>query len=60
MALCVADANQKICGLSKHFFAELARKGNALYNVMPDIISRLSSAEESEEVSEEKFRTIMG
>ena len=56
MALCVADDNEKISGLSRHFFSELARKGNALYNVMPDIISRLSSARD---VPEEKFRAIM-
>ena len=58
MALCVSDESDKISGLARHFFSELARKGNALYNVMPDIISRLSSAEE--EVTEDRFRKVMG
>ena len=58
MALCIADDNTKISSLAKHFFSELAQKGNALYNVMPDIISRLSDA--AADVSEEKFRVIMG
>ena len=41
MALCIADTdNMKIAGLSKHFFSELSRKGNTLYNILPDIISR--------------------
>ena len=40
MALCISEENEKISGLAKHFFTELARKQNALYNVMPDIISR--------------------
>lgn len=38
-------------------FEELAKKGNTLYNVMPDIISRLSNP--NAEVEEDKFRTIM-
>ncbi|XP_059092288.1 condensin complex subunit 1-like isoform X2 [Tigriopus californicus] len=57
MALCIDDGNEKISGLAKQFFTELARKGNALYNVMPDIISRLSDVASG--VSEEKFRTIL-
>jgi hypothetical protein len=40
MALCTIDEETKISILAKLFFTELARKGNALYNVMPDIISR--------------------
>ncbi len=57
IALCVADDNEKIAGLSKNFFSELARKGNSLYNVMPDIISRLSSLNSG--VAEEKFRQVI-
>jgi len=61
MALCIGDDDDKISGLSKHFFSELSRKGNALYNVMPDIISRLSSSDNNQEaVAEDKFRSIMG
>ena len=65
IALCIADATDRIAGLAKHFFSELSRKGNALYNVMPDIISRLSSSspseadDESVPVPEDTFRAIM-
>jgi condensin complex subunit 1 len=39
------------------FFTELSQKGNTLYNVMPDIISRLSTPDLN--LDEEKFKTIM-
>jgi hypothetical protein len=39
------------------FFVELSQKGNTLYNVMPDIISRLSTPDL--ELEEGKFKTIM-
>uniref|UniRef100_H2ZI72 Condensin complex subunit 1 C-terminal domain-containing protein n=1 Tax=Ciona savignyi TaxID=51511 RepID=H2ZI72_CIOSA len=42
MARCIVDENEKIVALAKRFFQELAKKGNSMYNVMPDIISRLS------------------
>ena len=42
MALCIMDECDKISNMAKLFFTELSRKGNALYNVMPDIVSRLS------------------
>ena len=57
MAWCIVDSEDKIAGLSKLFFAELSKKGNTLYNVMPDIVSRLSDPEKG--VEEEPFRTIM-
>ena len=57
MALCTIDDETKISVLAKLFFTELARKGNALYNVMPDIISRLSDPDAGTE--EDKFREIM-
>ncbi|XP_076036312.1 CAP-D2 condensin subunit [Oratosquilla oratoria] len=57
IAMCITDEDPRIAGLSKLFFSELARKGNALYNVLPDIISRLSSPEIG--VGEERFRTIL-
>lgn len=47
-----------ISGLANLFFNELARKGNALYNVLPDIISRLSDTELG--IEEHSFRTIIG
>jgi len=57
VAFCIVDGNERISGLSKLFFAELAKKGNTLYNVMPDIVSRLSDPEVG--IDEEFFRTIM-
>ena len=65
IAFCIADTTDRIAGLAKRFFSELSRKGNALYNVMPDIISRLSSSSSSEVktnsiiVPEDTFRAIM-
>jgi len=43
--------------MASMFFTELSQKGNALYNVMPDIISRLSTPDLN--LEEEKFKTIM-
>ena len=40
MACCIVDDEEKISGLAKLFFSELGKKGNTLYNVMPDIVSR--------------------
>ncbi len=57
MALCIVDEQEKIANMAKLFFTELARKGNSLYNVMPDIVSRLSDPEAG--VDEERFRDIM-
>merc|ERR1719500_2479461 len=57
IACCIVDPVDKIAGLSKLFFAELAKKGNTLYNVMPDIVSRLSDSEVG--IEEEAFRSVM-
>ncbi len=54
MTLCLVDENERLKQLSRLFFRELAQKGNALYNVMPDIISRLSDVDIG--VEETKFR----
>lgn len=54
MTVCLVDENDRLKQLSRLFFRELAQKGNALYNVMPDIISRLSDPEVG--VDETKFR----
>ena len=57
MALCIMDDQEKISNMAKLFFTELSRKGNALYNVMPDIVSRLSDP--AANIEEEKFKEIM-
>ncbi len=51
------DKEDKISARAKLFFSELAKKGNTLYNVMPDIVSRLSDPEVG--VKEDDFRTVM-
>ncbi|XP_052761140.1 condensin complex subunit 1-like isoform X1 [Mya arenaria] len=57
MAICIVDGNERIASLAKLFFNELAKKGNAVYNIMPDMISRLSDPDVG--IDEENFRTIM-
>lgn len=46
-----------ISEMACRFFVELSHKGNTLYNVMPDIISRLSTPDLK--LEEGKFKTIM-
>lgn len=57
VALRIIDPVDNIKLRARAFFAELASKGNSLYNVMADIISRLSDAEAS--VAEHDFQTIL-
>ncbi|KAM3965310.1 LOW QUALITY PROTEIN: CAP-D2 condensin subunit [Aphomia sociella] len=57
MALCCADKDARVANMTRLFFKQLSQKGNALYNVMPDIISRLSDPELN--VPEEQYRIIM-
>merc|ERR1711997_1221889 len=57
MALLIVDGVTKISNMAKLFFTELARKGNALYNVMPDVISGLSNPEAG--IEESNFREVM-
>lgn len=53
----IVDEDDNIASLSRYFFIELSKKLNAIYNVLPDIISRLSNSETG--ISEENFRTVM-
>lgn len=57
IALCIIDQDPRISGMSRMFFSEFARKGNALYNVMPDIISRLCDPDAA--VPEDDFQVIL-
>ncbi|KAK0094256.1 hypothetical protein PV326_011424 [Microctonus aethiopoides] len=43
LTLCIVDSDAKIRDAAKQFFHELSQKGNVLYNVIPDILSRLTS-----------------
>ncbi|EFN85409.1 Condensin complex subunit 1 [Harpegnathos saltator] len=45
LALCIMDEDEQIRQDTKEFFNQLAQKGNALYNVVPDILSRLADSE---------------
>lgn len=42
LALCIIDEDEQIRRDTKEFFSQLAQKGNALYNIVPDILSRLA------------------
>ncbi|XP_050089414.1 condensin complex subunit 1 isoform X2 [Anopheles aquasalis] len=57
LALCIVDTVQEIRTITEQFFKEIANKSNILYNVLPDIISRLSDPKL--QLEEEKYHTIM-
>uniref|UniRef100_A0A3B3C1M4 Condensin complex subunit 1 n=1 Tax=Oryzias melastigma TaxID=30732 RepID=A0A3B3C1M4_ORYME len=57
VALLLIDPEPHITSLALNFFNELASKDNAIYNLLPDIISRLSDPERG--MSSEDFNTIM-
>uniref|UniRef100_A0A8C3M298 Condensin complex subunit 1 n=1 Tax=Chrysolophus pictus TaxID=9089 RepID=A0A8C3M298_CHRPC len=57
MAALLIDPEEAIVGVAQNFFNELSNKDNAIYNLLPDIISRLSDPDCG--VDEESFHTIM-
>uniref|UniRef100_A0A8C4S641 Condensin complex subunit 1 n=1 Tax=Erpetoichthys calabaricus TaxID=27687 RepID=A0A8C4S641_ERPCA len=57
MAVLLNDGDPEITSLAYNFFNELASKDNAIYNLLPDMISRLSDPEKG--VEEQLFKTIM-
>ncbi|KAM6967731.1 condensin complex subunit 1 [Aplochiton taeniatus] len=57
VAVLLIDPEPHIVSLALNFFNELASKDNAIYNLLPDIISRLSDPERG--MNEEDFNTIM-
>ncbi|NWI50130.1 CND1 protein, partial [Calyptomena viridis] len=57
MAVLLIDPEETIVGLAQNFFGELSSKDNAVYNLLPDIISHLSSPNCG--IEEESFHTIM-
>uniref|UniRef100_A0A8C7GNV9 Condensin complex subunit 1 n=1 Tax=Oncorhynchus kisutch TaxID=8019 RepID=A0A8C7GNV9_ONCKI len=57
VAVLLIDPQTHIASLALNFFNELASKDNAIYNLLPDIISRLSDPERA--MNEEDFHTIM-
>ncbi|XP_055059356.2 condensin complex subunit 1 [Misgurnus anguillicaudatus] len=57
VAVLLLDPEPHIASLALNFFNELSAKDNAIYNLLPDIISRLSDPERG--MNEENFNTIM-
>ncbi|XP_072572510.1 condensin complex subunit 1 isoform X1 [Paramormyrops kingsleyae] len=57
VAMLLIDPQPHIVSLALNFFNELATKDNAIYNLLPDIISRLSDPQRG--MNEEDFNTIM-
>uniref|UniRef100_A0AAG5CMQ8 Condensin complex subunit 1 n=1 Tax=Anopheles atroparvus TaxID=41427 RepID=A0AAG5CMQ8_ANOAO len=57
LALCIVDPVDEIRTITEQFFKEIAHKSNILYNVLPDIISRLSDS--NLQLQEEKYHIIM-
>ncbi|KAL8202753.1 UNVERIFIED_CONTAM: Condensin complex subunit 1 [Gekko kuhli] len=57
MATLLIDPEEEIVALARNFFTELSSKGNAVYNLLPDIISRLSDPDSG--IEEQPFHTIM-
>uniref|UniRef100_A0A1A8A4T2 Condensin complex subunit 1 n=1 Tax=Nothobranchius furzeri TaxID=105023 RepID=A0A1A8A4T2_NOTFU len=57
VAVLLIDPEVHISSLALNFFNELSSKDNAIYNLLPDIISRLSDPERG--MSSEDFNTIM-
>ncbi|KAI5092898.1 condensin complex subunit 1 [Silurus meridionalis] len=57
VAALLLDPEPHIANLAVNFFNELSAKDNAIYNLLPDIISRLSDPERG--MQEEDFSTIM-
>lgn len=57
LSLRLEDPEQAIADLAHLFFFELAQKGNAIYNLLPDIISQV--AEPTSGADSQQFRSIM-
>lgn len=57
LALCIIDKDQEIQQDTREFFRMLSQKGNALYNVVPDILSRLTDLDL--DISEPNFQEIV-
>lgn len=57
MALCLEDTDERIQDMARLFFGEfkLKQQGMLLYNLLPDMVSRLSTSN----VEENKFRRVI-
>lgn len=57
IALCTLDPCSQLALLARKFCAEYGEKGNALYNLLPDVISRLSDS--SCKLTADNFKIVM-
>lgn len=57
IAAMVMDKDAELADMCRNFFFELGSKGNALYNLLPDIISHLSDEEHG--IDENSFHIVM-
>ncbi|KAL1417635.1 hypothetical protein MTO96_026687 [Rhipicephalus appendiculatus] len=57
IAAMVMDEDAELADMCRNFFFELGSKGNALYNLLPDIISHLSDEEHG--IDEKNFHVVM-
>ncbi|KAI1724403.1 non-SMC mitotic condensation complex subunit 1 domain-containing protein [Ditylenchus destructor] len=56
LAPCLCDADHQIVLLARGFFTEMSKKHNVLYNLMPDIISKLTT---NKDLTDEQFQDVM-
>jgi len=56
MAIRLEDENERVSALAHLFFHELSRKGNAIYNMLPDVISQLACGDAK--LDPEQFKKI--
>ncbi|XP_053985432.1 condensin complex subunit 1-like isoform X2 [Hylaeus volcanicus] len=57
LALCIVDEDFEIRESAKQFFGGFSQKSNALYNIMPDILSQLTDP--NLDISESDFREVL-
>ncbi|KFM76870.1 Condensin complex subunit 1, partial [Stegodyphus mimosarum] len=56
-AKCIADSDAGVSSVAMYLFEELSKKGNVIYNIIPDVISSLSDPKSG--FSEESFQIVM-
>ncbi|XP_014254286.1 condensin complex subunit 1 [Cimex lectularius] len=57
LCLCLEDSDTSIAEMVQSLLIDLSQQGNSLYNIIPDIISRLVNREEP--IEDEVFKRIM-
>lgn len=57
LALCIVDESPVIVKMTEEFFHLLAQKGNAIYNVLPDVFAKLSH--DKNQIDQDIFKKVM-